>query len=632
MRRLKLFLPIALSSVLFCSCINGDYDLSNIDTTARISANNLKVPLNMDAITLDKVINPSEDGMIKEMVDPETGKTIYAISEGGTFLSSAIQVPSFAAEKPNIDPIQSDIDMEVLLQTPFDELNKYIQELKNQGIYDPSKEKEYEQTVWNNIKGDLEAQGEPLCRYTFDSKKTSFSTDSKTVDKNVRGVDRILCDADVMVNIDVPQLAGLVNVPLKELILLLPKGLTLTANHGTYDSATGLFDLSNDAPVIKNGVASFNGEETNLKIHISAIDAKVAGIELITKEDAEGTLSVSGDIQVVSGRIYVECDDFVNSHTIYDLPRVELHYDCSPDMSEIKVTHFTGRLKYDIKDVNIDPIALHDLPDILNDDNTNVVLGNPQIYIKVTNPLAQYNVKAQAGFQFCGEREGVKRSAYSLDDGVLTIVKSPSTFCLSPTKPKAYYGDFSNAEYARFTGLKNILSGGGLPDKIVVDVQNPCIPEQQVVDFELGMEVDKVEGEYTFFAPLSLSEGSVIVYEKTDNDWDADVLQKLVVESLKVTAKVTSQIPLGATLTLSPLGKDGKEISGVTFTCNKLEAYAQNQDVEFVQTGGVIRNLDGIRLRATIVADKADEALAPVQSLDLKNVRVTVSGYYEDEL
>ena len=43
------------------SCFNKDYDLSDIDTNVRIPMNDLVIPLNMSAITLESVLDLDED-------------------------------------------------------------------------------------------------------------------------------------------------------------------------------------------------------------------------------------------------------------------------------------------------------------------------------------------------------------------------------------------------------------------------------------------------------------------------------------------------------------------------------------------------------------------------------------------
>ena len=69
----------ALSVFVLSSCVDSDYDLSDIDSMARFKTKNLVVPLNLDAITLDQVMDLDEDSEIKKFEDPETGKTWYAI-------------------------------------------------------------------------------------------------------------------------------------------------------------------------------------------------------------------------------------------------------------------------------------------------------------------------------------------------------------------------------------------------------------------------------------------------------------------------------------------------------------------------------------------------------------------------
>ena len=74
----------ALSLLALSSCMDDAYDLSDIDTTARLQVKELTIPLNLDHITLDQIINLDESSEIVKETDAN-GNLIYAIKKEGTF-------------------------------------------------------------------------------------------------------------------------------------------------------------------------------------------------------------------------------------------------------------------------------------------------------------------------------------------------------------------------------------------------------------------------------------------------------------------------------------------------------------------------------------------------------------------
>ena len=100
----KLFLLLTAAGTVFASCVDSNYKLSDLDTTVGISVNNLTLPLNVDSLVLDQVLDLDDDGKIKRDT-LESGDIIYAIIEEGSFESDAIEIPTFETESPEIDPI-----------------------------------------------------------------------------------------------------------------------------------------------------------------------------------------------------------------------------------------------------------------------------------------------------------------------------------------------------------------------------------------------------------------------------------------------------------------------------------------------------------------------------------------------
>lgn len=58
---------VAVASMPLTACIDDNYDISDIDTTAEIKVNNLVVPVNLDEITLSNVFDLDDESVVKEV-------------------------------------------------------------------------------------------------------------------------------------------------------------------------------------------------------------------------------------------------------------------------------------------------------------------------------------------------------------------------------------------------------------------------------------------------------------------------------------------------------------------------------------------------------------------------------------
>lgn len=86
----------------FVSCVDNDYDLSDIDTTTRLTVNDLVVPVNIDEVELGDIITYDDDSRIK--VVEIGGKRFYALTETGTFSSDKIHINNVTANAPVLAP------------------------------------------------------------------------------------------------------------------------------------------------------------------------------------------------------------------------------------------------------------------------------------------------------------------------------------------------------------------------------------------------------------------------------------------------------------------------------------------------------------------------------------------------
>lgn len=148
----------------------------------------------------------------------------------------------------------------------------------------------------------------------------------------------------------------------------------------------------------------------------------------------------------------------------------------------------------------------------------------------------------------------------------------------------------------------------------------------------LGTSLGVVGGNYEFFAPLAFNEGSQLVYTETENGWNDEDVDAITIEKLVVTTTVSSSLPFSVDLTGYPIDIEGKQIENVIIEGASVPANASNQEVT-IRITGEVKHLDGIIFTAKgrVPADM-QQAISPSQSLDCKDIRATVSGFYLKEL
>lgn len=612
------------------SCFDDNYDLTDIDTTSRIELKDLTIPLKVNSVKLDQIFEIGEESQVKKMKDPVTGQDIYAVLEDGTFNSGNINIPTFNTSKPSINAITDELPLEVLndLDAQVDNVvQQYIEALLQNNFTQEEAEQraeerreEEKQNVWNALSND-----EVLGKYEIKNLETSFETTSTNVDKSVRSIDKIGVDGVFYVKLSINNLKDVLSyVNIDNLKIKLPKGLKITCSEkeAVYDENTGILDLSNADIVIRNGVYN------NLSVIIKEI-SNTDEFTFTPSEDGPGTVTFKSIVKS-SGSVNITKKNFKPGKTFFDLPK-EGSYVCEPNLSAINVQTFTGNIRYDVGEVNVNPIALNGIPDVFAGEETNIFLSNPQIYLTISNPLSEEKIYAETKISLTAEKDGVKRNTNTMDE-MIRVSGEDDVYCISPADPSNKYPGYENSKWQKFTTLSDIISGNGIPDKVYIDVINPKVPEQKVYDFNLGKEIGTVKGKYLFYAPMALKENSLIVYRTEMDGWNDETLNKVTINKLSVKANVDSELPFEAEVTIKPIYADGTEIPGVTFNKVKINAYAKNQEFSIAQESGVIKNLDGIKIVAYINSKDNSKSISPQQTLKVNNLKVTVDGYYEDEL
>ena len=568
-----------LSPLVLSSCFDNDYDLSDIDTTVRLQTKDLVVPLNIDVLTLDQVMDIDDDSEIVKDTDPE-GNVIYAIKKEGTFDSDPIDVRSFTAEKPTINPTSSSLPLNTEASLlPVGVTGSYIIE---------------------NIS------------------PATFDSEAENVDESIIDVERIEVNTTFTTTLRFNNLSSniLEKMEFKGIKLQFPAGL-VGSYKGKQIAADGSLDLSDETfrPNSKG--------EVRIDVAVTEINAEDGDITL---DYDKHLLTFAGQIDIIEGVAYISD---VPANTLPE----NVQFDLQPEMEAIHVNSFTGKLEYKVEDFEIDPIDLGSLPDFLNQTGTNIMLENPQIYLSVTNPMDSYGVYFQTGFEMTAMRDG-KSNVYGLDNGTFHTPKTTDhehQFVLAPQDPGHYYEGYDNPVFVPFSGLKNVLADlDGMPTSIQVNAIDPKMPAQRVEDFRLDNQLSPIVGSYAFYAPLQLTEGSVIAYTDVIDGWNDEDVDAMTLSKIVVNFDATTDLPYDVELSIVPITFDNKEIAGVTSSKVTLEANAADYPVE-LRIEGTITHLDGIKIKAKVTSEN-DDVMRPDMKLYIKNSKVTLTGYYEKEL
>lgn len=569
-------IPVAVASLILSGCIDDKYDLDDIDTTVRVQVKDLVVPVNIDKATLSNIFDLKEDSKIKI----ENGT--YAFVDKGSFNSDEITIRRVHLTAPDIKPTTSPVHLPA--------------------------------SSWNipagqTVKIDLAGVS-----------KTSFSAETRDVSDFIVSIERANTVLHMTIGLRADGLQGRVrNIHARNLVLRFPKGLKLSNTSGSYNPSTGLFNVGN---------VDGAGNSLAISFDVDEVDAVAAGISYSYENSY---LRFDGPLEIVSGELVFNSSDLAVSAS--QLPS-SFNLVTTYTMSDIDITSFTGTMRYDLDGFNVSDVTLSDLPDVLTQDGTDISIANPQIYFSVTNPLSSYSLHAQTGMEITSWKGDTRVGTYALDaPGYFTVGGNnvENYYYLSPKTVTTLYPGYPSATHIGYASLSDVLSGNGIPSRLSVDFVNPVVPTQHVTDLKLGVNLGRVNGNYSFYAPLAFGGGSTIVYRDVVDGWSSEDLDHVTIETLSVSAVVDTDFPVPLTFTGYPIDVDGNQINGVEIVGADVPAHAKGQPIEIKITGPVTR-LDGIRFVASVKASADTEALSPDMNISLTNIRPRVSGYYEKEL
>lgn len=429
-----------------------------------------------------------------------------------------------------------------------------------------------------------------------------FTYFAKNIDSGIHSIDKARVKP-MMFYIDFS--ANSKEFALQNLILKMPTGMDAEAAEGSYDSESGLLTVSQ--------LHSING--------MARVGLRISGMNFTsdnsTFDYASHLMSYFGNIQVISG-------DVTTSDKI-DL------LDISYTLSDMNVFEFNGDIEYVWKNFDMGNINLSDIPSFLAQEGTDIIIENPQIYLSFTNPMSECNAWGSVFFELTTKRSNSPSATFSPDNGNIIIGKESQSlifnYYFAPQTVDSPYPGYPNLIYEKFSQLSNILSGNGLPENIGINVKDARYPLQKIKGLKLDKNLGKIKGHYTFYAPLNLKEGSVIVYSSTQNGWNDDDIDGITIKTMEITALVTNNTSCGMSLSGYPINISGEQINDVIIEGAEIPANVKDYPITLRITGEV-KHLDGLTYTAYCRASDAGKPLQPDQSLSLKNIKVKVSGNY----
>lgn len=552
---------IALSAAaLLSGCVDDNYDLTDVDTTTRVTVNDLTIPIELKEINLKDVIKLDDNENIS--IINVNGKEAYAIQKGGSINTSDFKINPIHVAAPTIGSSQTSINVPSV-----------------PGI---------------NINTQVAIPSMDMKPYDFRMNNIDASLLSLEMVKTVSPI-----KVDMTLRIPYGIVDANNSVAFSNISVQLPWGLM--ANSSDYDSTSGILNIAY-LPVGNNGIATYS--------------FYAYGLDLGSKGTiANHSLSISGEVGLKGGLI----DLNINSS------RLPSDFTLSTEfqVSAFDIASFTGNIDYHMDQIDIAPIALNDLPEFLDSPDTEIRIADPSIEININNPVGQYGLVGSGKI----ELTSVFNAGY-------TTTATSDQFTIPQSGANLNFG--TNSGQIPFNGLGDILANsnaGGLPVSIKVNLLDIQF-KGHAVDFPIGT-IENAVGDYSFSAPLGFADGSKVIYDTEVNDFGEDVIDRVFVNHLKLNALCTTDLPVGVQLSVIPIDKNGNPIAVKENSADfNVVPNSQRQPVSLVIEGanGPIRNLDGIKFRATVYQNNnSTQPLGPELNIKLDDIRISVDGYYETD-
>lgn len=598
------------SAVLLCctSCIDNNYDLSNIDTNSRFNVSGLTVPMNMDPVKLDLMLDISDDSDIKTDEDGN-----YYFRKEGSFTSDPINIA-----KINIPKTKVDIDGTVTVKIALD----------------PSVKEKMQEYASNITIGELLANpqlmsligikaDDDILNVNFDSSGTTneIKLNASNIDANVKGIESLNVD-ETKLAIEI-KLKGLENIVEKlavnNLKIVMPRGFSATTSSQTiYNPEKGILSPKDgsinldknffvDLSLTVKGINYDQFEEEGMKVF----------------DPVKHTISYQKQCSA-SGNARITVKDLKSTAKYEDLVKLEqgdaVAYDCMIAFDkDLSISAFKGDITYSLDDIIVDPVNINNIPELLKEAGTNIDLKNPQIYLNINNHLSDYGITVNSDLEIKGNNSIT---------APLNIKSSEQTnIVMSPLNEELYHPQgYAYEEVKALSGIVGSNDGQTFPEQLNIRVVKPEVPNTHLAKaIELGKNLQGVDGKWEFYTRLSLTDKAKIKYSKEWIDWGSTDLNGLTINHAVVNVTIKKDISIDAeSIEFILVGNKGL-LRGETSLAGDAE-----QDITIELEGGPVSEIQGGILNVHLKGQNKD--LNKNQGIVIRNLKVTVGGYYDRKL
>lgn len=552
------------------SCVDDQYDLDkNVDMTVTVGGD-LTIPCsNTEVITLEKILDIEEGSCVQP---DENGD--YVLSEGNS-------------------PGVTGVDIDGVHVSPGEIVTDASQTSLSFAFSDALPD--------GTVTGEVD-------------ERNTFKVDKRDVTRDIVELGEARVNMPLEIRMHFQGNAGTLYLK-KGFALVFPDYMTPSAADTRLEAKGSRLEFKEDTPVNAGG-------ELLLKAAVTAIDfqaAKRQGMGLTER----GRLYMDGEIQAV-GTSYVHTSEFAAG-----TGRIALTLHTAVEAGGMDIERAQAIVDPEI-DISMEAVKITDLPDFLKDDEVNVNLTDPKIFLKVTNPTP-------AGIELSALLKPVKDGAVQADKCVKIGGKTP---VLIPAGAEDYVvcihrlaetAGIKADAFVTEPDLNNLLER--IPDEVRME-EIEAAAVQEFVEITPGSSY-RVQTHCRFESPLQFNEGTVIVYTEKLDGWSADIGKYAIAEA-RVSIKATNGIPMGMTLTAEPVDAAGRKLQGVDAevageipagvkggeTTAELTVTLKSQSEE------AFHRLDGLncRIRARTSGSTAGSVLNTGQTLKLDEIRIRIKG------
>lgn len=559
----------ALSLLGITACVDNAYDLSkDVDMTITVGGENLSIP----GSNTDLITLEKIFDLAPESDVKADANGNYALTMSGEGSESSVNVENVTIEGSEIETDPSTT-----------ELN--FQYVPNQ-----------------NAEADVDDY-------------TSFNVNKTDVTEDVVSLD--YANVTSMSSLDLTFDGSARQLHLsKDFTVTFPEYMTIRCDGDTRFQAEG------NTITFTKDVHISRGSRLSIPVSVTAIDFKQMpdGEGLVER----GHLVIRGDIPV-KGQAYLLAEDFLTHQD------VQLKLNTEINIGNIELTEVTAVVDPQI-DITIDPVMVNELPDFLQNNEVEIDMTDPKIFLYVTN---ESPVAVNFSADMIPYKDGQAQHTVILGDkpnGTEPITipanKTDYVICLHRLEDAA---GIEADQIITVPDLNNLVAK--IPDEIRTEnIEATAV--QTPITLELGRDYN-VKTDYNVVAPLQFNDQTRIVYNDQMDDWNSD-MEDIDARHAEISLTATNTIPLGMTMTADAIDPDGNVLNDITATVEGgISAGTPDTPTTSALTirleskaDGALKNMDGIayRVEASVPTEVQGITLNESQSLKLDNVIITVKG------